>query len=555
MSTSIENKYKRTHKKKCIRILLITLTILAMLGAAGYTLFIKPTLEKDTYVYKESQVEFGDLQVGIMESGSIATEEETQRYDLDLVEDSEGDTESDDDDVDISETAKFEEVYVAVGQRVKAGDPIYKLKESTVNNVRKKLALEAAEAETTLSETNISQSLDTLEAAHTQTSDTLAGSTAQGIYDISVAKLNNEISGYIASIRESYANMDSYHEKIADYQLDDDHDGITNYEETKQSYENARDKYNKADKNNERTFVTIQSDYITKKDKYESMLQDISDYEDKVKEEEDNISDCLAQIQNAQANAGVEVLSARQILENNSLAGSIASETYGYSVDTAQQDVTDAQSEVNDANEKLEDFKAFAGDDGTIYAEADGMITAVNYEVGDALESNSDLISYVTESSITLSVDVSQEDIVAIAVGDDVNIAFTAYPDENYQGTVTAITTTATSDHATTISYPVTIKVSGDTSKLYAGMTGDVTFVTDQKSQVLYVSRKAIVEQNGRNYVYQKDKNGDMVLTKVTTGFTDGVNVEITEGLSQGDTVYIASLVTHGGESEDTPTS
>ncbi|MDD2971503.1 MAG: efflux RND transporter periplasmic adaptor subunit [Lachnospiraceae bacterium] len=546
-----KNRNKNRNKKKIRRLLIIIILILAMVAASCYTIFIKPKLEADTYLYKESPVEFGDLQVGIMESGSITTEEETQTYDLDLVEDSEGDTESDDDDVDISEYAKFEAVYVAVGQRILAGDPIYKLKESTVNNIRKKLALEAAEAETTLSEADISNSLDTLEATHTQISDNLSGGSAQGIYDISVAKLNNEVSGYIASIRECYANIDTYNEKIADYQLDDDHDGITNYEETKQKYEAAQKKYLDADKNNERTFVTIQSDYITKKDTYDSMLQDISDNEDKVKEEEDNITDYLAKIQDAQANAGVEVLSAKQILETNSLAGTIAGDTYQYSVATAEQDVTDAQSDVDDANEKLDDFNAFAGEDGTIYAESDGMVTAVNYEEGDTLESNSDLISYVTESSITLSVDVSQEDVVDITVGDSVNIAFTAYPDENYEGTVTAITTTATSDHATTVSYPVTIKVKGDTSKLYAGMTGDVTFVTDQKSQVLYVSRKAIVEQNGRTYVYTKDKNGEMTLTKVTTGFTDGVNVEITDGLSRGDMVYIASLVTNSGESED----
>ena len=205
---------------------------------------------------------------------------------------------------------------------------------------------------------------------------------------------------------------------------------------------------------------------------------------------------------------------------------------------------------MDDANEKLDDFDTFIGD-GTIYAESDGMITEMKYEVGDVMESTSDLFSYVTQSSITLSVDVSQEDIIDIGVGDDVSIVFTAYPDENYEGTVTAITTTATSDYATTVSYPVTIKVSGDTSKLYAGMTGDVTFVTDEKAQVLYVSRKAIVEEDDKSYVYQKDKSGNMVLTPVTTGFTDGVYVEITEGLAQGDTIYIASKVTTDTETSN----
>ena len=82
-------------------------------------------------------------------------------------------------------------------------------------------------------------------------------------------------------------------------------------------------------------------------------------------------------------------------------------------------------------------------------------------------------------------------------------------------------------------------------------MTGDVTFVTDEKAQVLYVSRKAIVEEDDKSYVYQKDKSGNMVLTPVTTGFTDGVYVEITEGLAQGDTIYIASKVTTDTETSN----
>lgn len=538
------------NKKKMLRLLILLVIILAMLGGAGYTLFIQPTLEEDTYVYKDATVEFGDLQVGIMESGSIETEVETQKYELDLVEDSEGDTESTDDDVDISEYLKFEEVYAVVGQKVTAGDPIYKLKESTVHNVRKKLALEAAEAETTLAEAQLSCSLDTLDATHTATSDSLSGSTAQGIYDVNTAKVTNEIAGYQVSIKESYANIDSYNEKIADYQADDNHDGITNYEEIKQSYENKKKDYDNADKNNERTFVTIQQSYLSAKDKYDSMLEDIKDLNDKVADENDNITDYLAKIQNTQVNATTDVLAAKQTYETNTLAGNIAQETYGYAEGSAEEAVTEAQSDLDDANEKLDDFDTFIGD-GTIYAESDGMITEMKYEVGDVMESTSDLFSYVTQSSITLSVDVSQEDIIDIGVGDDVSIVFTAYPDENYEGTVTAITTTATSDYATTVSYPVTIKVSGDTSKLYAGMTGDVTFVTDEKAQVLYVSRKAIVEEDDKSYVYQKDKSGNMVLTPVTTGFTDGVYVEITEGLAQGDTIYIASKVTTDTETSN----
>ena len=59
------------------------------------------------------------------------------------------------------------------------------------------------------------------------------------------------------------------------------------------------------------------------------------------------------------------------------------------------------------------------------------------------------------------------------------DIECNAYPDEIYEGTVSAITTSADSSYSTTVNYPVTVRIEGDTGRLYGGMTADITFVTD----------------------------------------------------------------------------
>ena len=41
-----------------------------------------------------------------------------------------------------------------------------------------------------------------------------------------------------------------------------------------------------------------------------------------------------------------------------------------------------------------------------------------------------------------------------------------------------------------------------------------------------------------------------MILTEVETGFTDGINIEITSGLEADDVIYIASKVVNEGEKE-----
>ena len=87
-------------------------------------------------------------------------------------------------------------------------------------------------------------------------------------------------------------------------------------------------------------------------------------------------------------------------------------------------------------------------------------------------------------------------------------------------------------------------------------MTADVIFVTEEKEDILYVSRKAIVEENGKTYVYRKTALGGKELAEVETGITNGVDIEILSGLEEGDTIYLASKVSSedSGSSADTTT-
>ena len=168
-------------------------------------------------------------------------------------------------------------------------------------------------------------------------------------------------------------------------------------------------------------------------------------------------------------------------------------------------------------------------------------MTNIYYEAGDRLTRTGTLLSYAKAEEYTVTVDVSEEDIADIGIGDSVRVAFTAYPDEIWSGTVDSITTTKTSDYAATVSYPVEIRIEGDTERLFGGMTAEVTFVTEMASDVLYVSRKAIVDQDGKTYVYVGDGE-EKQLQEVVTGLENSTLVEIQEGLSEGDTIYIQSV-------------
>ena len=63
-----------------------------------------------------------------------------------------------------------------------------------------------------------------------------------------------------------------------------------------------------------------------------------------------------------------------------------------------------------------------------------------------------------------------------------------------------------------------------------------------------------MTEEGNTSYVYTEkdDSTGELSgKTKVETGTTDGNNIEITSGLSEGDTVYYKMLGTGSSDSEE----
>ncbi|MCD7836030.1 MAG: efflux RND transporter periplasmic adaptor subunit, partial [Lachnospiraceae bacterium] len=60
---------------------------------------------------------------------------------------------------------------------------------------------------------------------------------------------------------------------------------------------------------------------------------------------------------------------------------------------------------------------------------------------------------------------------------------------------------------------------------------------------VLYVSKRAVVTDDDKTYVLVKNEDGSIEKRTITTGFSDGVNIEVVEGLSEGETVLIESKV------------
>jgi HlyD family secretion protein len=519
--------------KKIIKRILIVVVLALIIAAAYYTLFIKPNLNTETFLYKENTAQYGLLQSGVTESGSVEFGLTTQLYDLDISTDDEDDDDDDDDD-DEEHYLKIEEVYVAVGQRIEKGDAIYKFTENSINDVRKTLTYAQTEAKIALSEAQTNYNVGVIQAGLSYDETMLDTSLAESTYNNTVARLYNDMAIKSLSIQQLLAKI--YKQQLA--LVDDD------YREQKadiiEAYEDAIDALEDASDLAFTNRIEALSNLRSARDSYEKFFEQFDASNDSIDDMVEQVYEIQKEIDYDEQLLEKELLSAQQDYDMSNISGSIADTKYSDSLTSYETALSKAQDDLDEATEKLEAFNEFVGD-GIVYAEDAGLVTQVGYDVDDYLVMSGVLISYATSDAMTISVDVSQEDVVTMKVGDSVDIVFSAYEDEQYEGIIQSITTTSTSRSSATVSYPVVISIQGDTSKLYSGMTADVTFVTDESKECVYISRKAIVEDNGKQYVYKK--SGDSyVLSPVETGFTNGANIEIVSGIEEGESYYIASV-------------
>ena len=530
--------------KKQKKLILAGIALLLLILAACYTVFIAPLLQKEQWIYKEETVERGTLKVGVTESGSLEYNTKSIDYDLTLDVSDDDEDDSDDDDDTVQKYLKIEEIYAASGQRVTEGEELLKFTEDSVEAVRALLQNAVVEAQADYAEAESTYELSLLEAQTDYDTQKISASYAASIRNTSGTSVTNKVASLQVQLEQKQANAASLQEKLTEAQED--------YQDALETYEAAKEGYEGAGTDNTVNFMTIQNGYLSARSKYQQAKSALTQAEDALSENESAITDLQNQLAAAQAKQKIDKLDTEETYQEAVITGQNAQTTYNAAVEDLKETLQEAEETKEKREEQLQAFEDFVGSDGIIYATEDGVITEVSYEAGDRLTTTGALSSYATSDDMRISVDVTQEDIVDLQVGDAVDIAFTAYPEESYTGSILSINTTATSDYSNTVSYTVEISAEGALEKLYGGMTADVIFVTEEKEDVIYVSRKAIVEENGKTYVYRKTALGGKELAEVETGITNGVDIEILSGLEEGDTIYLASKVSSEAEVKST---
>ncbi|MDF2682513.1 MAG: macA 4 [Brevibacillus sp.] len=169
-----------------------------------------------------------------------------------------------------------------------------------------------------------------------------------------------------------------------------------------------------------------------------------------------------------------------------------------------------------------------------ITAPISGTISLVHGSAGEMASPQSAVVTIVNTDPLIAKANLSEQDVSTVKKGDVVTIALTALA-KDLKGTVTAISPVMNQDLR---AYPVEISLANPDAVLKADMVVNIQFGLQQSVNALVVSRKAVFEENGKQYVYKLDDKTAKKM-EVETGAQTSDAIEIVKGVQEGDRIVV----------------
>lgn len=196
-----------------------------------------------------------------------------------------------------------------------------------------------------------------------------------------------------------------------------------------------------------------------------------------------------------------------------------------------------------------------------IYSPIDGIVISREVEVGQTVVASMNVANLYTIADLDnmqIVGNVDEADIGQVKLGQRVTFTVDAYPDDTFEGTVTQVRLSPTTE-SNVVTYEVIVGTSNPEHKLIPGLTANLTIYTLSEKDVLLLPVSAF-SFTPEDYPDVKDlpkagkpldkaglkadertvwvvEGKSLVNKVVTTGNSNGVKMSVTGGLKAGDVV------------------
>lgn len=198
------------------------------------------------------------------------------------------------------------------------------------------------------------------------------------------------------------------------------------------------------------------------------------------------------------------------------------------------ESVETAQAQLNQAKAAY-DIAKNAVDNMSVISPISGIVSAMNVKVGEYVSTAAPSFIIIDDSSYIIEVDVNEDVIGKIHIGDKVKVSIGSISDEILSGTITAAAPSADKAKQT---FLVKITLDNPPSIIKGGMFAQVQFVIDRAENCILVPLASVIEEEGKKYVFIVN-NDKAIKKEVVTGIFDDKEIQILEGLNEGDKVVV----------------
>ena len=324
-------------KSKAKKAIIVVISIIAAAGICGGTFFALNGRSENVSAesaYREYTASKGSITVGISESGTASV---NRSY------------------ISFPVSAEVEEVYVKVGSAVKSGDKIAKLSTDDIDEVKAqyesqlfsaKLELDAAITE---SKTKLAQ------AENTYRSNLLESGSAEETYQLSVTKIQNDISSAeknLADLKEQLAEYEALAGSYpSDYKVYSEYDEkYDTYNKTYESYSDIYEGYKDVYKQYEKTLKEYEKELSDIKDEYNEYLESVQDDINELTKLQNNIEQTKTALDEAyKALERAKNSSVSSTSDDSSSGSGSSSQNSNNSLSSAQEKYSEALENYNEA--------------------------------------------------------------------------------------------------------------------------------------------------------------------------------------------------------------
>lgn len=173
----------------------------------------------------------------------------------------------------------------------------------------------------------------------------------------------------------------------------------------------------------------------------------------------------------------------------------------------------------------------------------DGFVTAITAQEGGTVSAYTPVVELADLAKPVIRFEAGEYDAPQIALGQKALVAFGGL-EERFAGRVTKLGARAVKKEDSgddEVVVPVEITLEDADDRLKVGYSVDIEIVMEERSQVVSVPIRALLQENG-GYQLLVVEDGLPVRREVAIGLYGDRSVEITQGLAQGETYILNPL-------------